>query len=313
MNTRDFGFLYRKETIILCLLLVSINFAQIASERQISTGTRLSEIEPIFVLENPFFETLGIFLPWLVAVYLFMQKRTKGDYSWVPPTKYLVTFSIILITFMAIPLPDPLNDSFLSNNTSVTITGPIMDTTTSLNTDPNNPTSTSTSTTPSVDVSFLGSFLEITRTAFLFLVVFLPLIIIYLQQRRSKNIQEEQGDDESDLLDQDEKTYSARTILECYYQASNRLEEMGADDSESITPSEFSDDVIDKEIMISKDMENLTSIFEEAKFSDHEMTNEQVEIVKKIASDVIISDKSSTDNLISQTDSGKEEDNDEPN
>lgn len=291
MNTRDFGFLYRKDIIVLSLLLVSISFAQIAAEQQLTTGIRASRVEPIFVLENPIFETAGIILPLFVAIYLFLQKKSKEDYSWLPPKKYWVTFSFLLLVVMAFPLPAPLEDQLPTNGTTTAITGIPGNTITNTATDPNPQTTSTTLNNPSVDTFFLGSFLEITRTAFVFLVVFLPLIIIFIIQRRSANNQEKKDNDEVDSSDQEEKTYSARTILECYYQASNKLEEMGADDSDAFTPTEFSDDVIEKKIITPKSIEDLTTIFEEAKFSDHEMTSEKVEIVKKIASSVVISDE----------------------
>ena len=84
-----------------------------------------------------------------------------------------------------------------------------------------------------------------------------------------------------------EKAHLARTILECYYQTSNRLEERGADDSPAFTPIEFLKDEIDKKLIPPQDIEELTQIFEEAKFSENKMTNEQVKIAKKIAKSII--------------------------
>ena len=92
--------------------------------------------------------------------------------------------------------------------------------------------------------------------------------------------------EELDQTDKD-KAHLARTILECYYQTSNRLEERGADDSPAFTPIEFLKDVIDKKLIPPQDIEELTQLFEEAKFSDNEMTNEQVKIAKKIAKSIV--------------------------
>lgn len=287
MDSKDFGFLYRKEFIILCLLLLGTTFAQIASEQQLSVGTRISGVDPIFILRNTVFEALGIFLPVFTAIYIFFQKKSSEDYSWIPPGKYLAVFTTLFILILAIPIPSTSEDVIPENNTNtLTITIPITTTNPSSIITPPDPTLTNNDD-PSINSQFLGNFLNIARNTFLFLVLFLPLLIIYLIQYRSKSETDNGTDIEEIEQDDIEKAHLARTILECYYQTSNRLEERGADDSPAFTPIEFLKDVIDKKLIPPQDIEELTQIFEEAKFSENEMTNEQVKIAKKIAKSII--------------------------
>jgi len=301
VDSKDFGFLYRKEFIILCLLLIGISFAQIASEQQLSVGTRISGVDPIFILKNTVFEALGIFLPVFTAIYLFFQKKSSDDYSWVPPGKYLFVFTTLFILILAIPIPSSSEDIIPEdNNNTATITLPIA--TTSPSSIINPPDSTPpNNNNPSINSQFLGNFLNIARSTFLFLVLFLPILIIYLIQHRSKNETDDDKDiEELDITDR-EKAHLARTILECYYQTSNRLEERGADDSPAFTPIEFLRDVIDKKLIPPQDIEELTQLFEEAKFSNNEMTNEQVRIAKKIAKSIVFAQEEIIRDLTDKT------------
>jgi hypothetical protein len=81
-----------------------------------------------------------------------------------------------------------------------------------------------------------------------------------------------------------------KTVLECYYQASTALEERGADSSTSFTPTEFTHDVVDKTLTSPPTIENLTDVFEEVKFSNHLITDQQVKLAKALASEIIFSD-----------------------
>ncbi|MCK4848236.1 MAG: DUF4129 domain-containing protein [Candidatus Heimdallarchaeota archaeon] len=285
MDSKDFGFLYRKEFIILCLLLLGISFAQIASKQQLSAGTRIIGVDPIFILRNMFFEVLGIFLPLFAVIYLFFQKRSEKDKTGIPIGRYLYVIGTIFILILAIPILSTSEEIIPEDNTTATITTPIPNPSSIIN--PTNP-AIPPHNNPSFDSQFLDNFLNIARNSFLFLLLFLPLLIIYFIHHRSKTDSDIDTDIEEIEQTDSEKTQLARTILECYYQSSNRLEERGADDSPAFTPIEFLKDVIDKKLIPLQGIEELTQIFEEAKFSDNEMTYEQVKIAKKIASSIIL-------------------------
>ena len=125
------------------------------------------------------------------------------------------------------------------------------------------------------------------RGFFLLCLLFLPFLLIVIIQRRSRLV-EMSSEMTEDIPDDDqEDQFKVKTIMECYYQASTSLEERGADNSPSLTPSEFSKDVSTKELCSPLIIEDLTGIFEEAKFSTHKMSVTDVEGAKLLASKII--------------------------
>jgi hypothetical protein len=286
VDSRDFGFLYRKEFIILCLLLLGVSFAQIASEQQLAISTR---VNPIFILRNTVFEVMGIFLPLLAVIYLFFQKSSKETKGLgLPLKRYAMVFAIIFILMVAIAVPytpEEEVEEILGNNT-VTLTSTIPST---LPTSSENPTEVTIPSYeyPSIDSQLSTNLLNMATNALIFIILILPLLIIFLIRYRSQIDSEDVIEDEEIELTEVEKNHLARSILECYYQASTKLEEKGADKSPAFTPIEFLKDVIDKKLIPRKDIDELTQLFEEAKFSDNEMTNEQLETAKNIARSII--------------------------
>jgi heme/copper-type cytochrome/quinol oxidase subunit 2 len=300
VDSRDFGFLYRKEFIILCLLLLGVSFAQIASEQQLSIGTPVSGIIPIFVLRNMIFEAIGIFLPLLAVVYLFFQKASKDTKGRSFPLKrYVIVFTAIFILMLAIAVPSlsEEEEEEIPENNTITLTSTIPST---------NPTSSENPSTvtipsyeyPSINSQLSADLLNMATNALIFMILFLPLLIIFLIRYRSQPDSEDVIDDEETELTEVERTHLARSILECYYQASTKLEENGADKSPAFTPIEFLKDVIDKKLIPRKDIDELTKLFEEAKFSENEMTNEQLKIAKNIARSIIFAQEERIRNSI---------------
>jgi heme/copper-type cytochrome/quinol oxidase subunit 2 len=287
VDSRDFGFLYRREFIILCLLLLGVSFAQIASEQQLSIGTRVSGISPIFILRNTVFEAIGIFLPLLAVIYLFFQKSSKETKGRTFPFKsYVIVFTTLFILILAIAAPSTLEEEEIPENNTITITGPMPNTNPTSSGNPPDVTFPSNEY-PSINSQLFDNFLNVATNALIFIVLFLPLLIIFLIRYRSHTDSEDVIDDEETELTEVERTHLARSILECYYQASTKLEERGADKSPAFTPIEFLKDVIDKKLIPPKDIDELTQLFEEAKFSENEMTNEQLKNAKNIARSII--------------------------
>ena len=286
VDSRDFGFLYRKEFVILCLLLLGVSFAQIASEQQLSIGTRVSGISPIFILRNTVFEAIGIFLPILAVIYLFFQKASKETKRRTfPLMRYVIVFTTFFILMLAIAVPSTPEEETPENNTII-ITGTMPNTNPTSSGNPPDVTFPSNEY-PSINSQLFGNLLNVATNAFIFIILFLPLLIIYLIRYRSHTDSEDVIDGEETELTEVERTHLARSILECYYQASTKLEERGADKSPAFTPIEFLKDVIDKKLIPPQDIDELTQLFEEAKFSENEMTNEQLKIAKNIARSII--------------------------
>ncbi|MFX0171499.1 MAG: DUF4129 domain-containing protein [Candidatus Hodarchaeota archaeon] len=284
LKVADFDFLKRKEFIIFCFFLLVLAFSQIALEKTY----RISSIEPLLELNNSFLENLGLFLPFFTAIFLFLQTRTKGDYAWLPPWKYFFSFLIIFLLITFFPIPEPSEEiPIIEPTNNLTTTTPTSFTT------PSTSTSSETSQPPNDDQDrdyrSLLSFFNEFRNVFILAILFFPLLFIFIIQRRSKleklDKQQQIDDVINDIRASD---YEIRSILGCYYLASTVLEERGADDSPSFTPSEFNKDVLEKKLSSQNLISVLTDLFEEAKFSTHKIPRKKVEDAKSITSEIIL-------------------------
>ena len=282
MNKEDFTFLYRKEFLILFGFLTLIAISQIALDQQV----RIGSIEPFLVLNISFLESLGLLLPIFANFYFFIYNRKFKETEWIPPRKWIVIFLIIYLAILFIPIPENIENIIITdtNTTTTLIPNTITQTTTLIN-----PTSSINPTDPGGTQNQIPeiSNLEDLRTILLIAILLMPLILIITIQRRTHEL-DLQGEKESvDLESEEINQFSTRSILECYYQASTALEERGAESSDSLTPTEFETDVKVKDLTQPFTIDNLTDIFEEAKFSSHEMTAKQVAEAKKLAGSIL--------------------------
>ncbi|MFX0014760.1 MAG: DUF4129 domain-containing protein [Promethearchaeota archaeon] len=298
MNTKDFNSLFQKEFLVFCLLLIALAFAQ-ASLGQISG---FLNIKPIFKLRYPIFETLGVILPIVSGIYIYLNYRTKHKYPWA-----LLTFIIIvlLITFIftaylgALERPEgeeePIFPIINPNSTSTSIPpteSPIS----------KQETTDSSSSVPGlVNTNTLdfSSFLQIIQEfgSFFFISLLLfPLLFMMILRLRSSFKDSESTENEDFGKKHAETHYKLRTVIECYYQASACLEERGADSSSSFTPTEFSKDVVTKSLTSPPLIENLTNVFEEVKFSRHDISDQKVSLAKSLAAKIIFPDLAQKNN-----------------
>ncbi len=294
MNTKDFDFLLRKEFLILCFLLLALTFTHISAGQQVG----ISRVEPFQKLNISLFETLGIILPVFTLIFLFFQKRSERTVSLPPSILYGGVAMIIcfVIVFFAIlgtsvllqpeeesPVSDDINDT--STNTPTTH-------------QPMEPTQSPSPLDGSNlrDSSFFFQFLMELRILIPIAALFLPLLLLMVIRQKSKLKETEAENNDIIPDDKQEKPYKMRTVLECYYQASTALEERGAESSPSFTPTEFTMDVIAKSLTSPPLIDNLTSLFEEVKFSTHEISDQQVDLAKFLSSKIIVLSDSSLKN-----------------
>ncbi len=297
VKTKDFDFLLRKEVLILCCFLLALTFSQIALDN-VAIG-RISRINPFLELRNPLLESLGVFLPPFIAIFLLFYRRGL-DVSWLPPTKWLIVFSLLFVIILVLPLPKPLEEIVEPVEPETTATTPPNSGTTYPSNSNPLETDTTSTVTPSPGNDFFSDFITEFRSLFIIGILLLPFLFAIIIQRRSKFEEVESKVDEDITEDIQEKQYMTRTILECYYQASTTLEERGADSSPILTPSEFTKDVIKKDLTKTPTINNLTNLFEEAKFSNHEMASTQVEFAKSLASKIIFPPDSTLETEIEQ-------------
>ena len=200
---------------------------------------------------------------------------------------------------IAVPSISEEEEEIPENNT-ITITGTIPST---IPTSSENPTDVTLPSYeyPSINSQLSANLLNMATNALIFIILFLPLLIIFMIRYRSQTDSEDVIDDEETELTEVERTHQAHSILECYYQASTKLEEKGADKSPAFTPIEFLKDVIDKKLIPRQDIDELTQLFEEAKFSENEMTNEQLKIARNIARSIIFAQEERIRDSISKS------------
>lgn len=292
MNTEDFNFLFRKEILILCLLLLALAFAQIS----LGQLSGISGIEPFLVMNISLFDTLGMILPVFTILFLYLSNRSSQDHSWYL-TFYMIGGIILITLFMAILgvfIQQPEEENPVLPD--VNITSPIT-TTIIQSIEPIQPPFQPVGSNP-IGLSSLSQLLTEFRGLLFIVVLLLPLLILIAIQRQSRLKKEEINDESVDTdeipADNKEKHHRMRTILECYYQASTHLEEHGADSSSCFTPTEFSADVVEKELTPPPLINNLTDVFEEAKFSNHDISIQKVDLAKSFSSKIIIPSESSS-------------------
>ena len=292
MNTEDFNFLIRKEFLILCLLLLALTFAQIS----LGLLSGISGIEPFLVMNISLFDTLGMIFPVFTIFFLYLNSRSSQGHSWylffyIIGGIILITFAIAILGIFTIQ-PEEENPTFPDVNTTSSIP-----TTIAQSIEPIQPPPPPINSNPKDPSSFLQFLTELRGLIFV-IVLLLPLLILIAIQRQSRLKEEEKEEESVDTdeipADNKEKHHRRRTILECYNQASTHLEEHGADTSSCFTPTEFSSDVVEKELTTPPLIDNLTDVFEEAKFSNHDISIQKVDLAKSFSSKIIFSSDSSS-------------------
>jgi hypothetical protein len=287
LNSKDFGFLRRKETLVLSGCLLALAFSQIALEQHPSNfflGERNSEIQPFLILDHSIFEYLGLFLLVFTTIFLFFHNRSgSGDFWHVFGRQISIPLLMVLAQIFAfliaalfvrffIPVLPPAGQGAPAPPVTITIITPEQPVPR-----PN--------TSPFDMLADLYKF----RYHILIFILVVPLLILIWLQKSSSDDPGVGKDLESTILE--DKPYGARTILECYYQASNTLEERGAERSTSLTPTEFRVDVVIKDLTSNSNINGITNLFEEAKFSDHQMSTKAVERAKTYTHEIITIDR----------------------
>ncbi len=287
MNTKDFSFFYRREFVVFCSFLILLTFSTIAFEEQVFGQDNL--INPIFVLNISFFEMLGMILPIFTVIFFSMYIFVTRNYvSNLPHLKWIFILLLMIFLIATIPLPaiEDDNNSGPANTTVIP--------TTQIDTSPNNSGPQQPNNQPEYQpIAFLSKTLEIFMLDFKYIfllgIFFLTVTFLVVLRRQSKfkDLKSKKSKEKEPLIIKTEQ--EIKEILECYYEVSNTLEERGANDSPSFTPPEFTDDVVSKKLCKNSFIDNITDLFEEAKFSNHKMTEESVKKARELAQQIITS------------------------
>jgi len=271
----------KKEFILLLLFLLALVFSQIALEDQRNLNDQKPFNKPFIILESSFFEDLGIFIPILTILFLFIHNRRKQEYSRLPPSKHILLFVLFFATVTILLIPENVENLLPEVNTTSTTTIPETLIVTSRSIVP--PHGTEIITDRLIDSSFIF------RVLFIIGFLLLPLFLLFLIQGRGKVREQINETEEMLTIEEQQKQFRMNTIIECYLQASNTLEERGADKSPSITPTEFIKDVTEKKLTEKKTIGGITELYEEARFSNHEITLDKVAKAKELSRGIISS------------------------
>ncbi|UCG03109.1 MAG: DUF4129 domain-containing protein [Candidatus Heimdallarchaeota archaeon] len=299
VNTKDFDFVLRKEFLILCLLLLTVTFTQVS----LGQMSGIIKNPPFLTLNFILFEVLGVILPVFSGIYIYLNYRKKHNHPWF----FLIqSIGVLVIGFLIIAAiigatiqeeegeEEPIIPSY--NATTIpTDTTPYTETLeTQQKTESTQPIS------PPVNLVDFSDFFQSLSIFFLIFLFFAPLLFMLIIKRRSKDVGIDFEETETILEDEQENQFKMRTVLECYYQASTALEERGADSSLNFTPTEFSQDVVKKTLTSPPLIENLTNVFEEVKFSDHAISDQQVDLAKSLTMKIIFSSDSTHENKVDE-------------
>ena len=298
VNANDFSFVLRKkEFLILCLLLLTVTFTQF-SLGQISGIVKSA---PFLVVKNSLFDVLGFILPLFTGTYVYIRYRRKHNpllSIFIIAIGVIVIVTVIFAALFGMPF---LNEEEVEEEepefpiipTSPITNIPFTDITEEV-TQP---------LPPPVDLMSFSEFFQSLEYLGIFLLIFLlflPLLLMFVIKRRAENEEIDLEEDETDLEDEQDNYYQVRTVLECYYQASTALEERGADDSPNFTPTEFTLDVVTKELTPSPLIGDLTDVFEEVKFSNHTISDQQVDLAKSLSKKIIFPPDLVTENEVEE-------------
>ncbi len=304
VNTKDFDFVFRKEFLILCLLLLTVTFAQVS----LGQMSGMIKSEPFLILNFTLFEVLGVILPVFSGMYIYLNYRTKNNHPWF---LFIVSVGVIVLATLIIAALFGVSFRSAEDEGEVEPVLPSYNTTSIITTTPYTIITTETQQTteptqliaPPVNLLDLNDFFQSLQNFGIFFLIFLffiPLLFMFIIRRWSEDMGIDSEDTKDVSKNRYENQYKMRTVLECYYQASTALEERGADSSLNFTPTEFSQDVVNKTLTSPPLIDDLTDVFEEVKFSDHTISDQQVNLAKSLASKIIFSSDSMDENEIDE-------------
>ncbi|UCE13304.1 MAG: DUF4129 domain-containing protein [Candidatus Heimdallarchaeota archaeon] len=298
MRAQDFAFLRQKGILkglmILCCILIALTFTQISLEQQ----SGIDRVNPILVLDSSLFESLGLFFPIFAILFFFFHNRSVKGHSFLLLIQILGVIVIVtlIMAFLGVPeTPEEELPEITSNTTSMSQT---YQSTTQSTIIPSQSGITESTLGGSIPLSQI--FTEF-RALFFIAILLLPIFFIIVIQHQAKLPKTDLNETDPRLDGKNHISHEMRTVLECYYQASTSLEQRGANSSPSFTPTEFNKDVIEKNLTSSSLINGLTDVFEEAKFSNHDISPQHVKKAKTFASKIIFHSNSSL-----KTDSEKE-------
>lgn len=238
---------------------------------------------PLISIDYEIMDQIALAIPIIAILWLIFRIKNPFNNPKVTFTVFafavVIILSIVTMPRYTVNINIPSLDSPFNGSTQGTL--PLTELTETNYTLPS-----SISTTEDYLIS--GPFYTALQFFFTFCLLVFTIIIVtrYISSTKGKKLVQAEKEDEKIIerkFDFDKKSSS---IIDSYTDASNILEKRGANDGYHLTPEEFSDDVINKDLTKSRNIEDITSLFEEAKFSDHVIQDENVIKAKEIAENI---------------------------
>ncbi len=241
---------------------------------------------PILQFDLPIFEIIAIAIPLLILIWILLKLEFPFR-VFKPISIWLV---VMLLVFMMASLITGSDYTPQDFNPFETSTEDITQVTTFITENPTETDISETTTTTRKTRSPLLTLpmLEDIQNSFFIILILISAVIILRTDRKRKMMPPKSTHSIEEFQKVRKEFEGApRNIIECYYQASDHLEGKGADKSYHLTPFEFKDDVGEKKLISDDSFNELTNLFTEAKFSEHEISNITVHRAKEVSQHII--------------------------
>ncbi len=238
---------------------------------------------PILRVNFPFFELFAIAIPLFLLIWILFKLEFPFR-IFKPLSIWAVSMLLIIVVTSFLTNANYSPGNFNPGNTTTIDTTMIPQTLT-------NPETVLTESIPEHIVRDPLFNLPVLQDVRNLLLVFLILIstIIIIRTERRKSIKQSKESESAENGQKIPKEFEGglKNIIECYYQTSDHLEGQGADDSDHLTPKEFQNDVSIRQLTSENDFNDLTSLFNEAKFSEHDISADSVQRAKFLSQKII--------------------------
>jgi hypothetical protein len=266
-----------------------------------------------------FFTKVSLYLPFftlalVLIYYLFRLFFSQGNWS-----RFLVPLFIAIILGVGygylfeflrnqIPEIDPGNGTYTETIPSQTgtDTGSIPAVTT--DPDPTTYNNTGGATQPETQISIPKNIISIVLMAVAgaFIIVTFAYVAIDFFKKRDTEFHERAVEAEKRYIPTAASSDYRLRVIRAYHKASYDLIDQGAKSEKDMTPGEFGDSAQDQMDLTDKSLDGLTGLYEEARYSEHDISSEQSEKAEQYY-DKITDDITKEDDKSSSTDDESKE------
>jgi hypothetical protein len=236
------------------------------------------------------FTKIALYIPFVtlgLVILFYIFRLLFADGSW---TKFLIPLALAAVIGIGYGLLlNYLRDIALDNITDQTGTDPqtITDIPTSPDPTPGNETTpdpTNVTTVDPDDPFDLGKkpvSIALLVISGLFVLVTVGFVVFDFYKKRDEEFHEESADKDVRWLPKAEIKDHRKRVIRAYHKASYKLIDHGAKSVKDMTPGEFEKETKEKLELKGKSLDELTGLYEEARYSEHEISAKKSEKAEK--------------------------------